>query len=409
MTMLRTRAMSRRVRGAVLVSTIFAVLIASILLLGVSQYVVSHYQRADADANYARALDLAEAGVNYEFARLSAGAGYADQSPGTTYQFGTGSFTVRCVARNDDGTESSPWAPPAKLYVYSTGRAGAVSRTIKVAVKAFPVEGDYAIYTMESTSVWNGSSLSINGDIGTNGEFRFNGTPGISGTVYFNGPNAGWYGGVAPGSYPTDRTSNPVEYKTVAQVAADYGGLTYLSTHNSNASANPPIVNNSITSSVTLTGPGDYYIENLQLTGQNKITFDNSLGPVRIWVGPEGGSNVGVFRGGSAAISPQPEYDPNDPSQVDRRCTIYVATKGGLNLAGNEVMDASVYAYNKDSTGKAYGYVLNSGNPTLNGQILAYQADINGNLTVNYRKTLIPAVSVGYYGFDNLWLEIHPK
>ena len=63
---------------------------------------------------------------------------------------------------------------------------------------------------------------------------------------------------------------------------------------------------------------------------------------------------------------------------------IYVATQSGINMAGNETVDAVVYAYNKDIAGVEYGYVQNSGNPTINGQILSNQVNINGNITVNY-------------------------
>src|SRR5438045_838138 len=76
------------------------------------------------------------------------------------------------------------------------------------------------------------------------------GTPNISGSFYFDGPNAGWYGGVNPGSYSVVTNHQPIQWATVDQIAltkypaATYppGGLSYIATHNNNASANPPIV-----------------------------------------------------------------------------------------------------------------------------------------------------------------------
>jgi len=408
----------RRQRGAVLLGVILFTAVASTLLVGAVLLARTHYARAHADADYAKALDLAEAGINYEFHKVSADPDLADQYPGTTYTFGTGQFRVWCTARASDGTETTPWEAPGNLYVYAEGIANGATRTIRVSAKGFAAKGDYAIYTMDSTSVWNGSSLDVTGDIGTNGIYRFSGTPTITGGVYFCGPDAGWFNGVSPGPYPVYRNAARTEYPTVAQKALEMfppsthppGGLAYLKLNNDNATAaNPPIVGNSITDSVTIRGPANIYLENLSLAGNKKINFDNTNGPINVWIGPEGGANVARFRGGTAAISPQPEYDPLAPGAIDRRCTLYVATRGGIDIAGNEVMDASIYAYNRDAFNRPYGYMINSGNPIINGQILANQCDINGNITINYRKTLPGPSSIGYYGYDNSWIEIHPR
>src|SRR5437667_12867857 len=99
---------------------------------------------------------------------------------------------------------------------------------------------------MESTSVWNGSSISIAGDVGTNGYFDFSGHPGISGSVYFDGPNAGWYLGNNPGGYTVTNEPYESQWPTVDDKAYTAfpnsgstapGGLAYLATHNDNAKA----------------------------------------------------------------------------------------------------------------------------------------------------------------------------
>src|SRR6185295_10035869 len=101
--------------------------------------------------------------------------------------------------------------------------------------------------------------------------FDFNGSPNIHGNnIYFDGPDSGWTGGVSSGYNVIYRTKKII-WPTVAEEAYRLfpnsggtapGGLTYLATHNDNASAG--IVGNSITGSKTL-GPGNYYVTNISL------------------------------------------------------------------------------------------------------------------------------------------------
>lgn len=396
----------KRRRGAALISVLFFLMIVSILLMGIGSYAVSHQTRAKVDADYAAAMDLAEAGVNYQFRKISYNPSLADQYPGTTYNYGGGTFRVYCI--NKDG--SSPWVEPNELYVIATGTVNGVSRSVKVSAKGYSAAGRYAIYTMDSVSVWNGSAMLIDGDVGSNGKFDFSGHPGITGSVYFNGPSAGWYQNNDPGGYTVHREPRALTWETVDQKALALfpnsgttapGGLAYLATHNDNARAIPPITGNSITNSTTLVGPGDYYVENINLSGSRKITFNNTNGSIRLWVGPSGGTGTCRFRGGTGAIAAT-----SDPTKQNY---IYVATRSGIDIAGNERLDAVIYAYNKDNNGNSFGYVINSGNPIINGQILANEADINGNLTINYVKDFIKPTSFGYYGFDNSWEELNAR
>jgi hypothetical protein len=388
------------------------VLVGTILLSGTARFAVMNLQRAQYDADYARAIDLADAGANYELNRISLSTANAHQSPGTTINPGWGparSFKVWCTRRQANGTETTPWTAPNDLYIHAIGTSGSVSRHVRIAARSLAAQhGNYAIYTMAGVSTWHGSSMSINGDVGSNGQFAFSGHPGVTGGICFNGPSAGWSGGAGTG-YTVTTSSTAIEWPTVAEKAAAYGGLAYLKTHNDNAMAVPPITGYSITGNVTLKGPGNYYIETLSLNGQKAITFDNTNGPVNVWIGPEGGTQAAArLRGGSAAVTLPSDYDPAT-APVDRRCTIYVGTRNGIDIAGNNQLDCSIYAYNKDANGSVYGYVQNSGNPTVNGQILAGQADINGNLTINYRKTQIPPATAAWYTFDNQWIEISPR
>src|SRR6266571_582043 len=97
-------------RGGVLLTTLAFVVVISVIMAGMATLSVSYYARAGVESDYAAALDLAEAGVNYELRKISANAGNADQAgshspPGVTYSLGNGTFTVYCI--NKDG--SVPW------------------------------------------------------------------------------------------------------------------------------------------------------------------------------------------------------------------------------------------------------------------------------------------------------------
>jgi Tfp pilus assembly protein PilX len=385
-------------RGAALVGTLFVITLTSILLIGTVTLATSTQNRTHRDAVYAGALDLAEAAINHQLATISRDPADANLEPGTEAALGQGGFYAYCT--NLDGTT---WTDPQNLLVHGQGTRDGVTRRVRIRARGFDWEGRFAIYTMESVSVWNGSSMDIVGDVGSNGSLDFNGTPNITGSVYFNGPTAGWVGG-DPGVYTVVRHPRKITFRTVqeeAMIVRPGGGLDNIAMFNDNALAIPPIVSNSVTNSVTLVGkPGgaDYYLTNLNLTGNKSITFNNTNGPIRIWIGPSGGTSTANFRGGTAAI--KMDQDPT------KACSIYVATTSGITLAGNERLDAEIIAYNKNTWGQEYGYVRNSGNPVIYGRILAHRADINGNVTVNYQQANIRPTNYAYYGYAGGWVEV---
>lgn len=381
-------------RGVAIIGVLFFILIVSILLMGVGTYCVANQTNVLVDADYAQAMDLAEAGINFEFRKLSLSTANPDQSPGGTYTLGPGTFTVYCT--NKDGT--TPWTVGSNLYVISTGTVDGVSRTVKVSSKMTIPMGNFAIFTMGGLSIWKGGSMDITGDVGTDATLDFNSTPNISGSVYLYGSGASLVGGHTS-DYTINNQSNALTWPTVDSLASQTvsGGMGALATTNDNAKAIPPIVGNSITSDVTLPA-GNYYVTNIDLKANHTINFNNAAGPVNIWVGPSGGSGTCTFRGGSAAI----------PIATDatKACHVYVATASGIDMAGNETVDALVYAYNKDASGNPYGYVNLSGNPTINGEVLGNQVDVNGNVKVNYKTSLVQPTGGGYYGYDNSWAEV---
>ena len=398
-----TRCSGRRPvqRGHTLPTTLIFTGIVSVLLCGVAKVSVSHNQIAVVDSRYASALNLAEAGANFEMRKITLAPNSADQYPGATYQVPGGSFRVYC-ANPTNPADTAPWTPQDRLYVISTGTCDGVSRTIRVAVKGYKPDARYAIYGTGEVSTFNGSAVLINGDVGTNNLLTFTGHPVINGAVHFSGAQAGWTG-ADPGGYTVLQDPKSVTWPSVSQIASqEYpaGGLTYLKTNNDNARAMPPILGNSITSPVTLPA-GNFYVENLNLTAGRLISFDNTGGPVTLWIGPEGGTAVARFRGGAAALPIS-----SDPSRAPR---IMVATVGGIDLGGNSRLDALVYAVNRRADGTIYGHIENSGNPTVNGQLVGNDVDINGDITVNFVTRLIEPASIDYYGYDNSWLEVTPR
>jgi hypothetical protein len=372
-------------------------LITSILLMGVGTFCVSHQTRVKADSDYAKAIDVAEAGINYEFRKLSLSTSSPDQYPGTAVNFGNGAFTVYCT--NKDGT--TPWTVGNYLYVVSTGTVNGVSRTVKVSSKSYLTLGKFAIFTMNGLSTWKGSSMDLYGDIGTDATLDFNSKPNITGDIYLYGADAALTGGHTDG-YTTVTNSNALTWPTVDEIANQTvsGGMGTLATYNDNAKGNPPIVGNSITDNVTLTA-GNYYVTNINLSGQDKITLDNTNGPVNIWVGPSGGSGTCRFRGGAASIPIS--------SDATKACHVYVATASGIDMAGTTRVDALIYAYNKYANGTPYGYVDLSGTPDIYGQVLGNRVDINGNVSVHYVRDLVTPTGGGYYGYDDSWLEVSPR
>jgi hypothetical protein len=372
--------------------------IVSVLVAGVCQLASSNQTLAHTDADYAAALNNAEAGINTELAKISRGI-TPDQQP-TTYQLPVGTYTVWVTQRNADGSESSPWTEPENLYVYCTGTVDGTSRTVKVAVKSYPITEDYAIYTT-GTGITNsaGSAPIISGDVGTNGQLAFAGTPTVEGDIVFNGEYAGWARS-DPGGYNVSEAPRSMEWDTVSEIALERfpnGGLTYLKFNNNNANANPPIIGNTINRSTTLTA-GDYYVERMTLTGTDAITFDNTNGPVNIWVGPYAGMQQNTFRGGTTAVpvSVNPAHRP----------AIYVATKGAFNVAGDNQIDALIYAHNETSSGAVFGNVILLGSPTINGQIVAGSLDIRGQPRILWHEDLEMPLTPGYYGYDTSWIEV---
>ncbi len=410
--MIDARLKFQRQRGAILLNVLIFLVIISILLAGMAQLMVSDYSIGKVEKDYANSLVVAESGINYELRKISTDGKMADQknatgAAGTSYTTAAGNVQVYVTQRNSDGTEPT-WTPGKNLWIYSTGGVNGLTRTVKVAASPYsnvPI-ADYAVFGV-SEGIMNGSATTVNGNVGTNYIFTFNAHPTINGNVEFNGASSDWQS-PPNGTYLVVHNPNPINWPTVEAIAVTtFGsqGLSYVAAHNDNALASPAIANNIVLTGgsgnqtfVGKAGGAHYYLTSLTCNGNSNVVFDNTNGPITIWVGPSGASGTFTMHGGSAAIKLT-----TDPSKAIR---IYIATNNDVTLAGNAELDAGVYNVNA----AALGRIIFSGTPNIYGMVIGNKFTFNGNPTVGYVAStqgyFYPSGSVSYYSCVPPWMEI---
>ena len=406
-TMCATNRYRKAHTGGAIISALAFTAVTSMMLVGMLTVSTSYFTRANSEADYDLALAVAEAGVNYEFRKISTNVNSADQVSagkpnGMTFPLGSGTFTVSCT--NKDG--STPWTAPGDLYVVSIGTVHGISRTVKVSAKGYgATTPTYAVYAVNNGGLSDGAE--ITGAVGTDGHLQTTACADVNGSVEFDGPGTGWTGSNVTGS-PITFKSNPVVWPTVSAIALQQfpsGGLTWLATHNDN-SLSRDISNNKLTPSgcgdATLVGkPGgaNYYLTDVDLNDMSTVTFENSAGPITIWMGPVNGTGKSTFSGGNSTVK-------NDPSRAVR---IYSAMKTPFTLVGNSTFYAGVYAYDV-SNGVAIGTFTDAGGTKIQGTVLANAVTVGGGSRVNSTFTYFNSNSSGatYYGYDNSWTEVNP-
>src|SRR5207249_7389003 len=138
----------------------------------------------------------------------------------------------------------------------------------------------------------------------TNGSLTVGSNVTITSGVELNGPSA-----TLTGTIPFVRKPAPLIWQTVSEMANEMfplGGLTWLASNNDNSRVGYPTdpAMASINNNITLTGPGNYYVSSINMTGTKKITFDNRNGKVNLWVGPLGSSSGQFKFAGTAMAAP---------------------------------------------------------------------------------------------------------
>lgn len=398
--------MNRRTRqsGAAVVTALIVATIIAGLLAAAAVVAGTHYQRSRFESDYASALYLAEAGINFEFRKLSDNPALADQisdgSPqGNSYNFGGGTFRVYCA--NQDGT--TPWVAPNPLYVFSTGTFNGLSRTVRAEGQGKTGESEYTIYGISKVTAH--SNFFINGTVGTNGRAVTYSTSSISGGLHLNGPGTTVSGN--PISYTVKRNAAPVIWQTVDQIAESMfpGGLSYLATYNDNALV-PQIVDNKINTIneelVTFLGKAGgahYYLEDAYFNSSTLVVMDNRTGPITIWTGPSGGP-------GTIWFNSQTTIKSLDPAN---RVRFYHGTTGMFRLTSSWNSQVGIYAYNVDpETGKGYGKVWAESTFEVNGgSVIGWDVEFKSTTTVNHPvgPSFFPHV-LNRYGFDKNYQEL---
>ena len=392
-----------------MISALVFVVVISMLLAGIGTLSLSHYSRVKVDADFSDALNVAEAGANYEFnkiSKLSLSADPKGSTNGVTYPFGAGSFTV--YVTNRDGTV---WTPGSPLTLVSRGTLNGTSRTISVTGKPYTggTGGDYEVYIVK-TGIWQ-SKGHITGDIGTNGTLTGSDPVAVAGKVTLNGSAASANSSIVA----TSRVyaPNPIVWPTVHAIAAGNfpGGLPWLATHNDNSLCSTIHSNAISTGGGTISFPGkaggaNYYLTGFVVTGACTITVNNTLGPVNLWLGPDGAA--GSFSG-------NPNFDFRSTVNVNttvadptKPFTVYDSTTGPFTIESDGTMFMNIYAYNVDGFGSYIGDVDFRSPTTLKGAVLANTIKFEAEGYILNNGSYFSAPGAGYYGYDDAWVELNP-
>ena len=409
----------RLLRGnALITSLVFAVVIA-LILAGIGTLTVSHYSYAHTEADSAAALDLAEAGINYELHKITENIGQADVGSGNTYAAATldpsltGTFNVTCA--NRDG---SPWnaSTAQQISIYCTGVVNGAQRTVRI--DAQPTGAFYTTYSLYYTRFNNDNAI-VNGVCGTNQYIAIpnddpNQRPTIT-SVALNGPGARWSPS-DPGGYKQVANSKPVTWNTVDAIMNKTfsGGANYLATHNDNALATMtqpgvPGQQSGIQGSqmsamgsevVTLKGKAggaNYYLTDILFDDNSSLQFDTTNGPISIWYNPSA-SAAGVYLRGCNVV--------NGP--LSNHVLFYSAGAGIVQVqpdTNNDRIDMGLYAYNLNSTGRQIGGITLSGAQTFHGQVVGNSITINNAAQITGEKGYFD-IPEEYFAFSGNWCEL---
>jgi hypothetical protein len=182
-------------RGGALVTALAFTVVIALIIGGVSRLAVGHYSRTATEAEYSKALLLADAGMNHELRYISenqltntpahqAGAPYTGSISGVD-----GTFTVWVTNDPDDGND---WSPPKSMILHSIGTVNGISRRIQARGTRQSIFDGFASFGYVEVSI-SGTNTIVNGDIGTNGTLTLNGgTTGVTSghNMYLAGPDA---------------------------------------------------------------------------------------------------------------------------------------------------------------------------------------------------------------------------
>ena len=386
------------------------------MLAGLGAILTSSYARAMSESNYANAINLADAGVNYEIRRVTANPSNADlpgtsTPPGNTVTLGNGSFRVYCTMTDGHTAWNETTVP---FMIISTGISGTTSRTVNIKTQAAYSNGlpNFALFGTNSLTVDSPSCSVPQGDIGCNGSISCSASV-PNGKCWLAGSSASQSGFTgtcvslpSSCSYPTCSQCALSKYPNSGSTVP--GGLTYLQYHNSNSACGLPTYNCNISGSCTLTGPCDVCVQSISLSCHQCITCNNTNGPVNIWVQP--GSGNCTFQDNSCVTCTS-----SNPANC---CTIYCANSGNSfhpDFGGSGSYGTCSCDCHNNCSLQCNIYACNGGSGTTQcydntsvGCCISDNCGVHNSTTCTAATpSAVPApIAPNGYSYGNYWLEI---
>ena len=445
-------------KGMAFVLALVAVLIISVLLGGMMLLSVSHLALSNTNSDYANAMNLAEAGVNWAFWMVTHKDDPATAKPQEWLQADWDLISINNWSSNkpiindtainrffrarisgsEDGTTT--WTPPNEAWIFSEGTVNGVRRTVRVKViKGTALsgpEGPYALFGINNLDI-NGN-LTVQGASGTNNpaELDANGSYYFDGNFYYCGVGGDPLpsGGVDQSQVSGTIQPTPLAeaFRTINELANQraleaYGatttqGIEFFQTHNNNnniydsagkkvkINAGQPRLDSNVwkdTSGTIILEPGDYYFVGMDLPGSNTLRVNATpgvAGAVNIWLGPEAGG------GGVDRINGQTDI----ASENILAFHIYEGSKRTLWLEGTQDLKGCIYAYNgPDKFDNYYGEIKLTGDALINGSVIGYNIEkAQGNAQI-----ILPSLGGGnpppgghflFYALVPDWKELNP-
>lgn len=459
---------ARRENGGVLITALVFAAVISLFALGVAMVATSHLNRGAVEADYASAIQLADAGINFELRHLSADtATAADRAhqlhpksgqpgPHTVNLPDGASYTVSVM--NDDG--SGPWAPPNHLRIRSTGTVNGISRTVEITGQGRGIFDDFAIFAIHDGHL-RGTESRVVGSVGTNGAVTFHSNAtaetNIQGTLTYNGwptdPNS-TVNGYEKGA-TTFWNPDPVPWPTVEEIAAQLfpGGISHLRNgghDNSRAMKFDPLDLLSTLGQAITVGITTGTVGNSEMNTFNEDRNPLDIPPVGRWHD----GRYGLYRTKVLILPPGDYYfnrlnitNPNnygilvdnaagmvriwvdDPTgtQGDNLSTVVAFTSTDKNkfrlfynkcntLQVSATFNGSIYAHKDGCRSNASPEIKLGGNSgetaVIRGSVIANVIDVIGNSRIEFPNNGAGSHGDDYilwYGFRNTWREVNPN
>lgn len=421
--------------------------ISSILVSGICMLAMSHAVRQRREADYALAMPLAEAGLNYELRYInthltSNPAGHLKSSPYTGSIPGVaGTFTVY-VCKQDGNTE---WTTADPTMIVSTGTVGGISRTVTMNCKGGGSQtlfgADYAVFGYQNVN-FTGALSTIVGGLGSNGSITTSngGLGSVSGSITLAGVTASLVGGNLVLGVGMNRLPSFVPWPPVDVIAAASFANGWATLKSSSAIAAqsarmrkltllglplPTVLTtgpvgwtnktslsdadfSSLPSKTLILPPGDYYFTDVNITGSSTLLIDNlalstggTPGPVRIWI--DGASSNSDTIAGVLSITAN-----LNPAWF----RVYYNKPGTLYLGGVKTWIGEVYAVRVGSNTSATPATIDVGTGTvINGAVIGdkvvmHSAAVVTRLLTNMVNADDYTIGSSSFGYSDSWKEL---